>query len=136
MLADYSYYTGEFGGTLIPETSWDHAAETATDWLCAATFGRLDSGAPEAYARNVKRCCCEIAELIYSNVMQPVNAESGLNGTPASEHNGNYSVTYRSTAETASALLHGGEAGLQDMLTQTARKHLSRTGLLYKGVDG
>lgn len=136
MLADYSYYTETFGGSLIPAESWNRAAGDASDWICAATFGRLDSGTPEAYAEKVRRCCCEIAELIYQNVIQPVSSDSGMTGTPASVHSGNYSVTFRSTGETAASMLHGETAGLQDMLMQTARKHLSRTGLLYKGVDG
>ena len=135
MLADYSYYTNDLGGTLIPKTDWTHTAEAASDWMCAATFGRLDNGIPYVYVRSVKRCCCEIAEQLYRFTAGADETDSDLTGAISHEEIGSYSITYQTPSEAISAMLYGKAAGLQDILYQIARKHLSCTGLLYRGVD-
>ena len=133
MYADYSYYAGTYGGTLVPETSWDAAAGKASDRMDAATFGRLVSGIPAESDTQVRRCCCELAELYYGSVMLPVS-ESSSGQMIGTETNSTYSVTYRSASETASALLYGSGAGFEDMAQNIIAKHLGCTGLLFRGV--
>lgn len=137
MLADYSYYTNDFGGSVVPAESWQHTAEAASDWMCAVTFGRLDADIPVKYERQIKRCCCEIAEQMYLLTQSAHGGSDAADGSGAlaSEKNGEYSAEYRSPAETAAALLHGDTAGLNDVLQSIAGKHLGRTGLLYRGVE-
>lgn len=131
MYADYAYYTGTFGGTLVPATDWDRAAGFASDWMDAATFGRLTAGVPSEWETQVRRCCCEMAEQVHSHVFA---GQSTDDGKVSSETIGSYSVSYRSSAETISALLHGGTDGLEDVLYSIVRRYLGRTGLLYRGV--
>ncbi|MBQ9695776.1 MAG: hypothetical protein IJV58_05040 [Oscillospiraceae bacterium] len=133
MYAEYSYYTGSFGGTLVPEDDWDRAAGSASDWMDAATFGRLTAGVPEEWETQVKRCCCEMAEQVYSLVLSSADTDVGSSAL-ASEQIGEYSVSYRSPADRASALLDGSTAGLEDVLRSIVRRYLGRTGLLYRGV--
>ena len=47
MYADYSYYTDNFGGSLIPETDWNRTAGIASSWMDSATFGRLTITGPQ-----------------------------------------------------------------------------------------
>lgn len=131
MYADYSYYKDNFGGTRIPETDWNRAAGFVSDWMDAATFGRLTAGVPSEWETQVRRCCCEMAEQAYTYVFAGQNTDGG---EVSSETVGSYSVSYRSSAETVSALLHGGAGGLEDVLYSIAGRYLGRTGLLYRGV--
>lgn len=132
MYADYSYYTSRFGGDLVPEASWERAAGAASDWMDAATFGRLQEGIPSAWETQIRRCCCELAEVYYTDAIAPAtDAETGA--AVASETNSTYSITYRSTAENAAALLYGAAAGMEDQMLAVVRKHLGRTGLLFRG---
>lgn len=135
MYADYSYYSGTYGGTLVPETSWNAAAGKASDRMDAAVFGRLASGVPAEFDTQVRRCCCELAELYYSCVLLPA-AQSENGQAISTETNSTYSVTYRSTADTAAALLYGSGAGFEDLAQSVLAKHLGRTGLLFRGVCG
>lgn len=135
--ADFSYYKEFYAGTKITEEStFRHVAERASDYLDARTFGRLCDGIPVEYTAQVKRCCCEMAEQIYSVSLAAVSAEGTVSSmsAKASESIGAYSVTYRSPADNISAQLHGESAGLEDVLQSIIGKHLGRTGLLYRGV--
>lgn len=133
MYADYKDYTGEFGGSVVPEESWHRVSGFASDWMDAATFGRLYDGIPEKWETQVRRCCCELAETYYSSVILPAMESEGA-APVASETNSTYSISYRSTSEQSASLLHGETAGLEDVLHCIAMKHLGRTGLLYRGV--
>ena len=133
--AEFSYYKEFYAGTKITEEStFRHAAERASDYLDARTFGRLCDGIPVEYTAQVKRCCCEMAEQIYSVSLSAASAVTSGTGAKASESNGAYSVTYRSAADGIAAQLHGESAGLEDVLQSIIGKHLGRTGLLYRGV--
>ena len=133
MYADYSYYSGTYGGTIVPEESWNCAAGKASDRIDAAVFGRLASGIPAEFETQIKRCCCELAELYYSNVLLPAS-ENSSGQAISTETNNTYSVTYRSVADTSAAFLHGSSAGLEDLAQSIIMKHLGRTGLLFRGV--
>ena len=135
MYADYSYYTGEYGGSLIPEADWNYTSGKAGDQIDSMTFGRLREGVPESFVAQVRRCCCELAELIYTAVVLPVRAgaESGTGQLISTETNSTYSVTYRN-ASVISAMNSGESSGVEQMMNEVIGKHLSSTGLLYKGV--
>ena len=134
MYADYSYYTGTYGGSLIPEADWNCASGKAGDQIDSMTFGRLASGVPAEFVSQVQRCCCELAELIYTAAILPMRscAESGTGQLVSTETNSTYSVTYRNTS-VISAITSGKSSGTDQLLTEVIEKHLSGTGLLYKG---
>ena len=133
--ADFAYYSEVYSGSLIPQEKFQSLAEKASDRIDAATFGRLENGVPEEYEKNIKRCCCELAESIYS--YSALSDGSAIAGTIASENIGKYSVTYRSGTEQISAIsaqLHGGSAGIEDIYKDIIMRHLGRTGLLFRGI--
>ena len=135
MYADYSYYTGEYGGSLIPETDWNYTSGKAGDQIDSMTFGRLHEGVPEPCTVQVRRCCCELAELLYIAVVLPMRAgtENGTGQLISTETNSTYSVTYRN-ASVISASTSGEASGTEQLMNEVIRKHLGGTGLLYKGV--
>lgn len=123
--ADYSYYTDEYGGNTISESDFRTFAVKASERINAVTFGRLENGIPEAYTENIKRCCCELAE----NIHKYGNVQATENGAVSSEKIGSYSIDYQSTAEQIAAV-----SELDDVCDDVIRRHLGRTGLLYRGV--
>ena len=135
--ADFAYYSEVYGGSLIPQDKFSSLAEKASDRIDAATFGRLENGVPEEYEKNVKRCCCELAENIYNYSALSDGSSIAGAGSVASENIGKYSVTYRSGTEqisTISAQLHGENSGLEDIYKNIIMRHLGRTGLLFRGI--
>lgn len=121
---DYGYYANEYGGKLIPEGDFGFAAEKAADMIKAAIFYR---NVPEIFLGNVRRCCCELAEIMYKNTLD--NADNG-GGAVASEKIGEYSVTYRSNTE-----LLQSERERENICYGIIVRHLAHTGLLFRGVD-
>lgn len=133
--ADYPYYTGSFGGAVVPESSWNRIAGKAGDYLDSATFGRLESGVPEIHAEKIKRCTCEIAEYLYTYAETLLKSGSGQAGAKSYEQIGAYSVNYASVSDSISALMNGSASGLDSLIQEIMMKHLGRTGLLYRGLD-
>lgn len=131
--ADYGYYQSAFGGSVVPESSWNRTAGKAGDFLDAATFGRLKSGVPEEYQENVRRCTCEISEYLYTYAESLMKSGTGQAGTKSYEQIGAYSVNYASVTDSISALLNGKPAGLDSLIHEIIMKHLGDTGLLYRG---
>lgn len=139
IFADYAYYTGTYGGELIPEEKYPFVSGKATDRINAATFGRIESSVPTEYEEVVKRCCCELAEQIYLVTQGFGSAFSagsaGSSGIIASETNSKYSVSYRSGSEVLGAQLKGGAAGLDDICSSIILRLIGRTGLLFRGAE-
>lgn len=138
MFADYNYYTNDYGSNTIPESDFPNYSEKASDRIAAAAFGRLDNGVPEEHEDKVKHCCCELAESLYTYAPIADGSAIAGAGTIASETNGKYSVSYQSGKDQVSVIsarLHGGSSGLEDIYSSIIRRHLSRTGLLYRGVE-
>ena len=133
MYADYSYYTDSFGGSLIPETDWKRTAGIASSWMDSATFGRLTNGIPDEWENEVRNCCCELSEQVYSFVISSLSDDED-DAKLSSEKIGNYSITYRSDAEFFASFLHGSTAGFEDVAKSIISRYLGRTGLLYRGV--
>ena len=135
--ANYSYYSGIYGGSMIPEEQFDYCSDRASEYIDQQTYDRLVNDVPEELINKVSSCCCELAEDIYrfSTASSGNGSNSGAVSGIASEKIGQYSITYRSAAENISAMLNGSGAGLLDLLYSVISKHLSSTGLLYKGVE-
>ena len=114
--ADYSYYTEQFCGKLIPQERFEYLSARASEYIDWQTFGRLESGVPDEYLDKVKKCCCALAESEF---------EFRMNGNISSEKNGSYSVTYSAKSDNA----HNAEKSL------VIARYLGNTGLLYRGVD-
>ena len=133
--ADFTYYQQSYIGTEITdESTFRQVAERASDYLDAVTFGRLETGIPLELETKVRRCCCALAEA-YAAFGGNIGAEQDGADAVKSESIGAYSVTYASSSEQLSALMHGDATGLESYLKQICGQYLGRTGLLYRGCD-
>ena len=114
--ADYTFYKDTYKGAVLDTASFDLYANKATAIIKLHTFGRvIETNIPD----EVKMCCCELAESIYSH--EKTKTGNGI----ASEKVGDYSVSYTSTTES--------EALNRSKQTEIINNWLLMTGLLYRG---
>ncbi len=105
MYADYAYYTGTYGGALVPEGDWLRVSEGAEAYLSGITGGRADPGDDR-----VRRAACAAAEELWRQ-------EQG--GALKSQTVGSWKKTYAGSESAtpagrlyAAAALWLGETGL------------------------
>lgn len=116
--ADYDFYTAEFLGNKIPEKDFKYYALRASEELDSRTFGRIGE-----ITTDIKKACCGVAEVLYSEGISRSNSEKGI----SSESVGNYSVSYSgSSAEN--------DKTVKKRIKSEIEKYLGNTGLLYGGV--
>ena len=133
MYADFTDYKDCYYGQQIADAEvFRTAAARASEYMDSVTFGRLESGVPEAFAEPVKKCCCALAEAFYLQQQAYTCASTDGTGAKKSETQHNYSVTYSTPAETLASLLNG--KSFSEYLYSLCLRYLGRTGLLYRGV--
>ena len=121
MVADYSFYTGEYYGKLLSSEEFPEYATRADAWLSELTFGRYSSpDLSESQLQAVKMAECAVADLWYQ-----LQTEQASNPAISKETVGSHSVTYRTGTEAAS--------GWAAKIYETAARYLLTTGLLYRG---
>ena len=122
MIADYSFYTDEYHGTLLSEEEFPGYARLADVWMSYYTRDRcFDERLPEETQKTVKLCECAVADACTG-----AGAEEPPNYAVAKETVGSHSVSYLSGIEAAyslSAAIYG-----------TIARYLLNTGLLYSGT--
>ena len=122
MVADYSFYTGDYYGKLLSAEEFPEYATRADAWLSELTFGRYSSpDLSESQLKAVKMAECAVADLCYELQTEPVSDPS-----ISKETVGSHSVTYQTEAEAA--------AGLAARIYDAAARYLMTTGLLYRGA--
>ena len=122
MVADYSFYTGEYYGKLLSAEKFPEYATRADAWLSELTFDRYSSpDLSESQLKAVKMAECAVADLWYQ-----LQTEQASNPSISKETVGSHSVTYRTGTEAASSWA----ARIYD----TAARYLMTTGLLYRGA--
>ena len=115
MYADWAFYTGVYGGTLIPQTEYSSIALWADEYVDNLTLYQIDT-TNEAQMRQVKLASCAVADVVF----RQETAESG--GVVASESVGNHSISYLAMAKN--------DAQRQLEMLRAARLFLARTGLV------
>ena len=122
MYADYSFYTMEYMGSVIPDaTAYDRAAVEASAYLDYITHNRIKGEElPSAVADKVKLAQCAIADVCYRQVQDDVA------NVVSSESVGNHSVTY------AVSKVSYMQRELEKY--SKAKIYLHGTGLLYRGL--
>ena len=119
--ADNSFYTDEYlqGRNPTISAGFNYYARNASKIIDLYTFGRLEGvgGIP----KDVKFCCCELAELIFENETQSRDI-----GNKTSERIGSYSVSFSSKADSEDAF----KSKQYDIVI----KWLGNTGLCYRGL--
>ena len=122
MVADYSFYTGEYFGKLLSLEEFPEYATRADAWLSELTFDRYASpDLSESQLQAVKMAECAVADLWYQ-----LQTEQASNPAISKETVGSHSVTYRTGTEAAS--------GWATRIYDTAARYLMTTGLLYRGA--
>ena len=87
IFANYTYYRDTFGGSLDKQTFKNLAAK-ASAYIDRITFGRASEHADDD---RVKRCCCELVDML----------SSVSDGVKQSESVGSWSVTYANSENTS-----------------------------------
>ena len=122
MVADYSFYTGEYFGKLLSLEEFPEYATRADAWLSELTFDRYASpDLSESQLHAVKMAECAVADLWFQ-----YQTEAASNPAISKETVGSHSVTYRTGTEAAS--------GWAARIYETAARYLLTTGLLYRGA--
>lgn len=114
--ADFTFYTTEFLLGRIPniaEVDFPFFSRNASLQMDAFTLGNTKNAT--VVTDEMKMCCCEIAEHLF------FEEKSGRDLNIKSENNDGYSVVFDTERTT------------KVVVEEITRKHLSGTGLLYKG---
>ncbi len=119
--ADNDFYTDEYlqGRNPTISAGFNYYARNASKIIDLYTFGRLEGVGD--IPKDVKFCCCELAELIFENETQ-----SRDTGNKTSERIGSYSVSFSSKADSEDAF----KSKQYDIVI----KWLGNTGLCYRGL--
>ncbi len=121
MYADNDFYTREYlqGRNPTISAGFNYYARNASKIIDLYTFGRLEG--VRDIPKDVKFCCCELAELIVENETQ-----SRDTGNKTSERIGSYSVSFSSKADS--------EDTFKSKQYDIVIKWLGNTGLCYRGL--
>ena len=121
MYADNDFYTGEYlqGRNPTISAGFNYYARGASKIIDLYTFGRLEDVGD--ISKDVKFCCCELAELIFENEIQSKDT-----GNKTSERIGSYSVGFSSKADS--------EEAFKSKQYDIVIKWLGNTGLCYRGM--
>lgn len=123
--ADTEFYKGQYllgREPKISDKEFGYWSMLASAEIRTLTFGRVDD--LEEIPEEVSRCCCELAEKLYS--VEAVKDENGM----ILQSYGNDGETGTYKTEDLS------EAGVRRSATKIIRKWLVNSGLMYCGVDG
>lgn len=119
VFADENFYKEEYlcGRKAVIDTAFGFYARKATQIIQNYCCDNVDV---EIAGERIKLCCCELAELLYTD------EQSVSQGGISSESVGDMSVSYES-AESRKQLL-------QKNIRSVVYSYLADTGLLYRGV--
>lgn len=123
MYADYMFYKGPFGGSLILEADFPALERQAALHIDLITLNRLHTG--WAVTDTVKMAVCAITEAIkkHEAAAQAAETAAGIK----SENNDGYSVSYQD-AEVA-------QAAIEAAMTKAAWPYLIFTGLMDRSAS-
>lgn len=121
--ADYDYYKNEFGGSVLPESSFVRAVKIASQYMDMFTFNRITE---EDMVDAIRDCTCDMAETAYRIMLK-----KDENNTIKSESNDGYSVTY----VTEQADGQDKNLLLKDKLYHICKVYLLHTGLMCCEVE-
>ena len=132
--ADYTYYSGNYMGT-VSEEDFPRLAVRASSFLDYYTRNRA---ADNADLDAVKMCCCALVDkyavieaaqtLAVKNLANAAENDAEVK----SETVGSYSRTLATGGESALSALNTTD-GVKKLLAETCMEYLSHTGLLYRG---
>lgn len=119
MLADYSFYSDSWEGTLIPSQEFNSYAKKAEHLI-----NYIVNGGIKEVTVQVQNAVCAAAEAAYELRQSVANIPQGIK----SENTDGYSVTYKDYNADELADRE------KKAMFKAIRQELSGTGLLYQGV--
>lgn len=125
MYTDYTYYTKEFGGTLIPEEMFDRSAKMAGRYIDMFTYGNITEDNVDTID-GLKDCTCDMAESVYK-ILYTSESQSK---EKKSESIDGYSVSYVTDQKDGEST----RKALERNLYAIASLYLGRSGLMFAGV--
>lgn len=130
---EYSDYKSEYKGILIPKDSFDSFAMKASSVVDYYTFNRINIETIEdTLLTKVIFATCEIAELLYEQNQLKEN-QNDDKSIVASETVGPHSKTYVNKSNLQSQRILN-KKDLDVECYNICLKHLSRSGLMYRGI--
>lgn len=129
LLIDYNYYSKNYEGSSIPESSFQKEAIEASSKVNYYTSNRITK---DILNDNIKNTTCEIAEFIYS---QDILKEKVLSDekNKASETVGPHSITYvNNKTYQEKRILTNDELDYE--CYKICYRYLVNTGLMYRGI--
>ena len=130
-IVDYDYYSKNYGGSSIPESSFQKYSIKASSKVNFFTFNRISS---DNLTDIIKNTVCEIAEVIYSQDMKIDKVENDSQKEVVSETVGPHSKTFSSKSSLlAQRILSSTE--LDYKCYEICYQKIADTGLMFRGQD-
>lgn len=127
-LVDYEYYSKNYGGSSIPESSFNNFSIKASAYVNKYTSNRInDSNIND----NIKNCTCEIVDLLYSQNSKKIKIENDK--LVASETVGKHSKSYVNNTNLIEKQILD-EDELNTNCFKICYKYLASTGLMNRSV--
>ena len=126
-LVDYEYYSKIYGGSSIPESSFENLSVRAGAYINKYTYNRIND---DNISEKVKDCTCEIAEFLHSQDKKIKSIENDK--IVASETVGPHSKTYVNNTSLLDKHIYTDEE-VDKKTYKICYKHLVSTGLMYRG---
>lgn len=132
VLVDYDYYSDEYGGSSIPESSFETKAIEANSKVNYYTFNRINKTNLTKEIRNVT---CQVAELLFEQekLKNKVSQSSIESKEISSETLGPHSISYVNKANIQAAQILS-EEELESKIYKIVYQALAHTGLMYRGI--
>lgn len=127
-LIDYNYYSKIYGGSSIPESSFDKYSTKSSSQINLFTSNRITD---DNITESIKNAVCEVAELIYNQEML-VNKIEDDSKEVASESVGPHSKSYVNKSNLKSQRILTKEE-LNKECYRICYTHISSTGLMFRG---
>lgn len=128
-IVDYNYYSNFYGGSSIPESSFNKYSIKASSRVNNYTSNKIDSS---NLSENIKNTVCEIAEVLYNQDLLILELESVEKKEVASETVGPHSISYVSKTNTLNQRVLN-DSELDQKCYEICYNNLACTGLLYRG---
>lgn len=119
LYADYSYYSSDWAGNIIPAQEYDQYALKSQRFIDYITQNRIGDNVTD----KVRNAVCAAAEASYQTRQSYVNVPQGI----ISENTDGHSVSY------ADANVNAISSQERAAMYYAAKQQLSGTGLLYRG---
>lgn len=124
--ADYTFYTGTYGGSSIPEAAFDALALRASYEVERQTLERasatIKAGTSLQLIEKIKMATCAVAEQLNAFAATALSGSAGV----ASEKVGDHSVTYLTYTQS--------KEQENQALSDTVERYLGLTGLMFRGI--